>query len=236
MATSAPIEARALTDEGDRLSIGTVTDARTAMIDAAERLAAEQGLAATSLREIQAAAGQRNKSAAAYHFGSKEGLVEAVVARRMGAVGARRRERLDALGPDPDRRALVEALVLPLAEHVTAGDHPSHWARFLLQAAHDPVFARTVRLAFEGSTFREVRDAILAGLDHLPAELRDRRLEHAIGLVVTSLATLEAGHPTPGLSAAAQGADLVDMALGVLDAPASPTTLAALSPPTALRA
>jgi AcrR family transcriptional regulator len=208
-----------------------VSDAREQMIDAAERLAAERGLGTMSLREVQAAAGQRNKSAAQYHFGSKEGLVEAIAAARMGAVGARRREVLDALGPHPTRRELVEALVGPLADHVLAGS--SHWARFLVQAAHDPTFAKTVRLAFEGSTFREVRDGLLAGLDHLPEPLRARRLDHAVGLVVTSLAVLE-GTSRPGdrgsLPAAAQVADLVDMALGVLDAPVSATTAAALTP------
>lgn len=209
-----------------------MADAREQMIDAAERLAAERGLAAMSLREVQAAAGQRNKSAAQYHFGSKEGLVEAVVATRMGAVGARRRELLDALDADPARRDLVEALVVPLAEHVLAGPGPSHWARFLVQAAHDPTFARTVRLAFEGSSFRTVRDALRAGLDHIPEPLRDRRLDHAVGLVVTSLAALEAGDRPGGpraLPAPAQIADLVDMALGVLDAPVSAATTAALA-------
>lgn len=207
-----------------------MADAREQMIDAAERLAAERGLAAMSLREVQAAAGQRNKSAAQYHFGSKEGLVEAVVAARMGVVGARRRELLDSFGPTPTRRQLVEALVLPLAEHVLAGT--SHWARFQVQAAHDPTFAKTVRLAFEGSTFREVRDGLLAGLDHLPEPLRARRVDHAVGIVVTSLAALEAGDRPDGpraLPAAAQIADLVDMAVGLLDAPASAATTAALT-------
>ncbi len=206
-----------------------MSDARTRMIDAAERLAAEQGLAATSMREIQAAAGQRNKSAAQYHFGSKAGLVEAVVARRMGTVGARRRALLEQCDPEPDRRALVEALVVPLAEHVTVGPRPSYWARFLLQAAYDPAFARTVQSSFEGATFREVRDAIVDGLDHLPVELRNRRFEHAIGLVVNSLATLEGGHFCDDLDVATLQSDLIDMALGVLDAPASADTRRALA-------
>src|SRR5690349_16572072 len=119
------------------------------MIDAAERIAAERGLAAMALREVQAAAGQRNKSAAQYHFGSKEGLVEAIATERLGAVGARRRQILDDLGPEPSRRALVEAVVVPLAEHVLLAPTPSHWARFQVQAAHDPTFARAVRHAFE---------------------------------------------------------------------------------------
>lgn len=216
-----------------------VSDAREQMIDAAERLAAEKGLAAMSLREVQVAAGQRNKSAAQYHFGSKEGLVEAVVAARMSAVGAARRQLLDDLGPDPDRRELVEALVLPLADHVLSGRRPSHWARFIVQAANDPSFADLVRRTFEGSTFREVRAGLLASLDHLPEALRPRRLDHALGLVISSLAALEAGARPDGrdvLPATVQIADLVDMALGVLEAPASSATVVALTDRPARRA
>lgn len=203
-----------------------MADAREQMIDAAERLVAERGLAALSLREVQAIAGQRNKSAAQYHFGSKEGLVEAIATTRLGVVGARRREVLDALGDAPTRRQLVEALVVPLAEHVLSGD--SCWARFQIQAAYDPTFAKTVRLAFESSAYREVRDGLLAGLDHLPATLRDRRVDHAVGLVSSSLAALEADDRSRCLPTDALVADLVDMALGVLEAPASPATTAAL--------
>lgn len=209
-----------------------MADARDLMIDAAERLVAERGLAAMSLREVQAVAGQRNKSAAQYHFGSKEGLVEAIATTRLGVVGARRRQLLDELGESPTRRHLVEALVLPLAEHVLDGDRPSFWARFQVQAAHDPAFAKTIRLAFESSAYREVRDGLLAGLDHVPEPLRARRVDHAVGLVVTSLANLEAGDAagSAALPTAALVADLVDMALGVLEAPSSATAAALSSP------
>jgi AcrR family transcriptional regulator len=210
-----------------------VSDAREQMIDAAERLVAERGLAAMTLREVQAAAGQRNKSAAQYHFGSKGGLVEAVVSARMGVVGRARRELLDEIGPEPDRRELVEALVLPLAEHVLSGHRRSHWARFVVQAANDPTFAEVVRRSFEGSSFREVRAGLVASLDHLPEVLRPRRVDHALGLVTASLAALEAGTPAgdgrPALPAAVQVVDLVDMALGVLEAPASGATVTALT-------
>lgn len=206
-----------------------MADAVTQLIDAAERLAAQQGLAALSVRAVQVAAGQRNKSAVSYHFGSKEGLVEAVVARRMGTAGERRRALLDELGPAASRRGLVEALVVPLAEHVTAGSQPSYWARFLLQAAYDPDFSRSVRLSFEAGTFREVRDRLVAGLDHVPVELRERRFEHAIGLVISSLATYEAGHVSVDLAPEVLTADLIDMAVGVLDAHMSSATAAAFT-------
>lgn len=42
-------------------------------------LFAEQGIAAVSLRTVNRAAGQKNTSAAHYHFGDKAGLVDAVI-------------------------------------------------------------------------------------------------------------------------------------------------------------
>jgi AcrR family transcriptional regulator len=203
------------------------------MIEAAERLVVEQGLGAMSLRAVQAASGQRNKSAAQYHFGSRDGLIEAVVAARMGPINERRLEMLDALDGHTQRdeqpatlRELVEVLTIPLAEHALdpAG---STWARFLVQGYADPELSTIVRRRFEGRPYQEVRRRIAAELTHLPPALRDRRTDQATGLVVAGLAAAEAGHPTP-LSAEAHVADLVDVATAVLTAPASTATLAAL--------
>ena len=51
---------------------------REQLILAGERLFALSGLDSVSLRQINSAAGQRNSSAAHYHFGSKEALVQAI--------------------------------------------------------------------------------------------------------------------------------------------------------------
>src|SRR3546814_3692652 len=93
-----------------------------------------------SLREVQAAAGQRNKSAAQYHFGSRAGLVEAVIANRMGPINEARLAmlaELDAGIEPPSLRDLVAVLVEPLAA-ATVSRPGSTWARFLLQGAADP--------------------------------------------------------------------------------------------------
>jgi AcrR family transcriptional regulator len=202
------------------------SDARTQMVDAAERLAVEQGLGAMSLRSVQAASGQRNKSAAQYHFGSREGLIEALVATRMGPINERRLQLLDQLDDDASLRDLVEVLAVPLAEHALQPGG-STWARFLVQGYADPELSHVVRSRVEGRPYQEVRRRMAEALTHLPPELRDRRTDQATGLLVSGLAAAEAGHGT-SLPADALVSDLIDLCTALLEAPASPSTLALL--------
>ena len=95
------------------------TDGRERLLDTAERLFAERGITGVSLREITEAAGQRNASVVQYHFGSRAGLVAAIVERHMTVVDADRTARLDAATPTADDLGVHEAmriLVEPLAE------------------------------------------------------------------------------------------------------------------------
>ncbi|NKS02706.1 TetR family transcriptional regulator, partial [Rhodococcus hoagii] len=81
------------------------------MLVAAERIVAERGMPALTLKDVQLAANQANKSAAKYHFGSRDGLIEALVELRMTPVNARRQELLDEigrLGGPPTVRQAVE--------------------------------------------------------------------------------------------------------------------------------
>ena len=96
------------------------TDARIAMIDAAEAIVAEHGLAAMSLREVGVRAGQLNKTAPQYHFGDRAGLVTAVVETRMAPIDAARGQLLAELDATPpvSVRQLVAAMI---DEHVRAG-------------------------------------------------------------------------------------------------------------------
>lgn len=200
--------------------------AREQMIAAAERIAVERGFAAMSLREVQAASGQRNKSAAQYHFGSREGLIEAVVAARMGPVNERRLEMLaalDAAPHEPSLRDLAAALVVPLAEHTVATTE-SHWARFLAQGVADPALSAVVRRNLEGRSYRALRARMVAALGHVPDRLRERRVDHAVALVTVSLAGAEASRSAGGrarVSVPELVAELVDVCAAVLAAPSS---------------
>ncbi|HBY60166.1 MAG TPA: TetR family transcriptional regulator [Solibacterales bacterium] len=93
-------------------------DTKTAILDAAEQLFAEQGFESASLRAITARAGV-NLAAVNYHFQSKESLIAAVFARRLRPINEARFQLLDALeaqhpeGPLP-LPAVVEAFLRPL--------------------------------------------------------------------------------------------------------------------------
>jgi len=201
-----------------------VSDAtRLQLLDTAERLFAERGIAGVSLREIGAAAGQRNNSAIQYHFESKHGLVLALCEHRMRAVNERRLAMLDALAGD-DLRELVEAFVLPLAEAVRPG---SYYLRFLVQLLAGP--AQAPRAALELDVLQAMRRIIARverRLTMVPPALRRGRFQAAAVLVVHTLAAherqLHAHGAAPPL--ALRVTDLVDAVLGLLTAPASTVT------------
>ncbi len=71
-------------------------DTKERILDVAERLFAEHGFADTSLRMITAEASV-NLAAVNYHFQSKDALILAVIARRMGPLNERRLALLDAV-------------------------------------------------------------------------------------------------------------------------------------------
>jgi AcrR family transcriptional regulator len=98
-------------------------DTRLELMRAAEQLFAQQGVDRVSLREIAIAAGQRNVSAATYHFGSKRELIEQILERHSIPIQ-------ESWGPpladDTERRLtvrqLIELLVTPLVEKVDDPD------------------------------------------------------------------------------------------------------------------
>ena len=90
-------------------------DTKERILDAAERLFAQQGFDAASLRGITSEA-DVNLAAVHYHFGSKEALIAAVFSRRTRPINRERLELLDALeagDADPTVEQIVEAFVRP---------------------------------------------------------------------------------------------------------------------------
>jgi AcrR family transcriptional regulator len=116
------------------------TTTRNAIIDAAERLWAQQGLAAVSARQILSAAGQRNNGALRYHFGDVDGLLEAVMSRHVAPIEARAMELATEVG-DPSAakiRDLVGVAFRPSLEYIGAGPSARAWICILAELLARP--------------------------------------------------------------------------------------------------
>ncbi|MGB4744843.1 MAG: TetR family transcriptional regulator, partial [Candidatus Microthrix parvicella] len=83
------------------------TETRNKLIRAGEQRFARDGVDGATLRDIVRAAGQANDAAVGYHFGSRDGLVRAIVERHMEAMESQRSQTLDDLG-DADLVEVVE--------------------------------------------------------------------------------------------------------------------------------
>jgi AcrR family transcriptional regulator len=104
------------------------------LIETAERLFAEHGIAAVSLRQIGLEAGSLNTNVVGYYFGTKESLIDAIYNYRIPHIEKLRAKILAELDENQQGMAFVELLRatwLPLFElRDKNGNHS--YARFLL--------------------------------------------------------------------------------------------------------
>jgi len=132
------VTAEAINGEMKRRTRGAAVGrdtARAKLVSVGEKLFAQGGINGVSLREIAAKAGQKNHFAVQYHFGSREGLVQAIFdARMMEMEPARGRmlEAAESAGLLNDARTLLDVVYLPQLE--LEGSRSSHsYAAFLSQ-------------------------------------------------------------------------------------------------------
>lgn len=117
-----------------RLPGGRAPTTRERILRAAERLFADDGFDRVTLRQIARASEQRNVAAVQYHFGSKGGLLAAIVDRHRSEIDEERRALLassEADGHEPDLAAYLNILLEPLCQKL---DNPSGRAYLRIQA------------------------------------------------------------------------------------------------------
>ena len=122
------------------MTTARVEDTRTRLLEAAERLFAERGVEAVSLREITRESGARNAIALQYHFEDRAGVLQAIFDKHVPEVEARRHAMLDeyeARGED-DLRALASALVRPLAAKLADRDGGLHFLQIYAELVEGP--------------------------------------------------------------------------------------------------
>jgi AcrR family transcriptional regulator len=111
---------------------------RELLILTAERLFADRGIDAVSLREIGQVAGQRNNAAAQYHFGTRAELLKAIYLYRAASINARRLDLLAELRRQErlgDLHALLKVLLTPHVESISDADN--HFLGFLARLLTD---------------------------------------------------------------------------------------------------
>ena len=97
-----------------------MADAKERLIRAGEHLFARNGVDGTRVRELNALAEQRNSSALHYHFGSRAGLLRAIVEQHSGRIDAQRAERLSSYQGRETLNDLVTVILAPLADELSS--------------------------------------------------------------------------------------------------------------------
>ncbi|MCA8954414.1 MAG: TetR family transcriptional regulator [Planctomycetes bacterium] len=186
-------------------------DTRDQILDVAEAMLAADGFAGLSLRRLTTAAGV-NLAAVNYHFGGKEELVKAVLARRIAPINSERLSRLEALealaAPDGDEPAELEAILRaflepPLRATATGCDPGTGrqvcrmFGRILVE---QPPFLRDFLRSQFGSTARRFVDALARVLPREPVATIWWRLHFVVGAMAHAIQNATAvQHMSDGL-------------------------------------
>jgi AcrR family transcriptional regulator len=207
--------------------VTAVEDTRSRLVEAATEAFAEHGVFTASLVEITRRAGQRNRGAVHYHFGTREGLLvevleqhSAFLAEREGELLAHARTR-----PADDIASVIEAIVRPSVELAETGASGRRYLVIVGQLVEefDRVSERVVETL--GHTGGYAVYALLE--ERLPAydeALRNERLALVTGFILRSVAdrARAAASTTPGraqLPTERFVANLISMATGMATAP-----------------
>ena len=200
------------------------------LLRAAETLFAREGIHRVRVREIHELAGQRNASALHYHFTSRDGLVDAILADHQVSIDdeiARRLDELEPRGGKVSIRDVVGAVVEALGKKLDTQSGrdflrivPQIWDRLSASIREGSATPTT------GLTRRVL--ALLDGLmEPLPRAVRRERLVSYI-VMMTAIFAERAHHVESGrkseLETEAFVANLLDMIEASLLAPSSART------------
>ncbi len=190
------------------------------ILEAAQRLFAEKGLDATSMRHITEAA-RANLASINYHFGSKDALIAAIFARHLGPLNAARLGLLDTVeqkaDPDPPCiEEVLEAFIRPVVfYHLTSSQDAEAFVRLLGRCLNEPPsHIRHIRPHFD-ALMERFREAVARALPGLSQDEVFWALHFTLGAVHHTLhmwSHLEQipRHPTQPLDAEGLARRLVD--------------------------
>jgi AcrR family transcriptional regulator len=159
---------------------------KAAVLATAERLFAEQGLRAVSVRDITAGAGV-NLASVNYHFGSKDALVFEIFRRRTAELSRERARRLhqaiDRHAGSPPVREILEALIAPPLIWSRIGHERRTALQFIIRARSEGGEDVREVLRTDVSHLRPFADALLAARPDLAPEDVYWRLHFTLGMI-----------------------------------------------------
>jgi AcrR family transcriptional regulator len=144
---------------------------RERILDAAEKLFAERGFYGVSIRDVTGAA-EVDVALVAYHFGNKQGLLEAVFLRRAADLNDERLALLDGVLAQEGRRAprledIIDAFTRPLLDRSTRGS--AGWKSYFALIAeinNSPEFGGVLMTRFFDPVVHRFIEAIRRVLPH----------------------------------------------------------------------
>jgi AcrR family transcriptional regulator len=187
--------------------------ARELILDAAEVLFSHAHLDVVSFRDLAREAGV-SLSAIHYHFGSKEGVLTEIFARRAALLVDRRKELLASLKRDREGRlpldGIIDAFIRPAFE-VTRGDRNDLFNRLLgrLSVEASDVVRQIVSEAFDENDLVFIEE-ISRAAPHLKREDVHWRFHFFVGSMIYTMS--DAGQLS-GLSGGLCDASQTDIAL-----------------------
>lgn len=170
---------------------------------AAERLFAERGIDAVSLREINAAAGA-NSAAAHYHFGSKEAVLQELFALRARPIARRREELLAKVKPDRSGRPVLEDVLRAFLRPALEAMHTAEGSAFTMLRARMAFEREDVRRAALSQAFDHSSQLVLRALAQALPGLKPRDLQWRFHFVMGAMVYTMA---SPGRLEAIAGLD-----------------------------
>jgi AcrR family transcriptional regulator len=209
------------------------SDTRQKLLDAAARAFAEDGVYNASLIDITRKAEQRNRGALHYHFGSRDGVLCAVLERHVAFLARREGELLEkaARAPDDDVAVVIEAIVRPAAE-LAEGDWRGRCCVLIIAelASEDPAhYSDDLAAVLARTGGNEVYALLAARMADVSADVRTERFALITSFILRAVADRarllgrRGRRGRPQLEYEAFVENLVAMAAAAMSAPGRPS-------------
>jgi len=163
------------------------------IIEAAEDLIGRNGLAVTSMRQIATAAGQTNPAAVQYHFGSMEGLLEAIYRYRVPMAERCRGELMQDAPPAAggNLSLWLRTISRPFMEIRNANGRRAfaHFSRAMAFGSQQPTGYQ--RVITDAPITNQLVDLIREAMPPQPMDERDLKMGLAFQLILRAVCALD---------------------------------------------